>query len=92
MATDWNVELNLPDLPPEITAVGIRMKTIRPGLGENSFRCRVAEIIENPFSYTIMLDTPVPLGWELLKQEWKAIEDTEITIHIPRESILLLRD
>ena len=92
IATDWNVELDLPGLPPDVTAVGIRMKTIRPGPGENSIRCRVAEVIENPFSYTIMLDTPVPLGWELLKQEWKAIENTEITIHIPNEALLLLRD
>ena len=92
IATDWNVELDLPGLPPDVTAVGIRMKTIRPGPGENSIHCRVAEVIENPFSYTIMLDTPVPLGWELLKQEWKAIENTEITIHIPNEALLLLRD
>ena len=96
-ATDWDMELYLPNLPQEVTAVGLRMKNIRPGTGENSFRCRVTEIIENPFSYTIMLENmlasdPAPLGWELLKQEWKTIENTEITIHIPRESILLLRD
>ena len=96
-ATDWDMELYLPNLPQEITALGLRMKTIRPGPGENSFRCRVTEIIENPFSYTIMLENilasdPAPLGWELLKQEWKAIENTEITIHIPSEALLLLRD
>ena len=96
-ATDWDMELYLPNLPQEITAVGLRMKNIRPGPGENAFRCRVTEIIENPFSYTIMLENmlasdPAPLGWELLKQEWKTIENTEITIHIPRESIFLLRD
>ena len=91
-AVDWDMDLSLPDLPPDVTAVGLRMKTIRPGPGENSRHCRVVDVIENPFSYTVMLDAPVPLGWELLKQEWKAIENTEITIHIPRESILLLRD
>ena len=91
-ATDWDMELNLPDLPRSITAVGVRMKTIRPGPGENPLRCRVAEIIENPFSCTVMLDTPVPLGWEMSKQACQVIENTETTIHIPRESILLLRD
>ena len=91
-AADWDMELYLPDLPQEITALGLRMKTIRPGPGENSRHCRVLDVIENPFSYTVMLDTPVPLGWELLKQEWKAIENTEITIHVPREALLLLRD
>ena len=91
-AADWGMALNLPDLPPSITAVGVRMKTIRPGPGENALHCRVAEIIENPFSCTVMLDTPVPLGWEIPKQAWQAIEDTEITIHIPADAILLLRD
>ena len=91
-AADWDMELDLPDLPQEITALGLRMKTIRSGPGENSRHCRVLDVIENPFSYTVMLDTPVPLGWELLKQEWKAIENTEITIHVPKEALLLLRD
>ena len=91
-AVDWAMKLHLPDLSPEITAVGVRMKTIRPGAGENSVHCRVAEVIENPFSYTVMLDTPVPIGWELPKQDWEKIQSDEITIHIPGEAILLLRD
>ena len=91
-AADWGMALDLPDLPPEITAVGVRMKSIRHGEGENTIRCPVTEVIENPFSYTVMLGTPVPLGWELLKTEWEAIQAPEITIHIPREAILLLRD
>ena len=91
-ATDWGMKLHLPELSPVITAVGVRMKTIRPGAGENSVHCRVAEVIENPFSYTVMLDTPVPIGWELLKQDWEKIQSDELTIHIPREAILLLRD
>ena len=92
IAEDWGMELSLPDLPPEITAVGVRMKTIRQGPGENARRCRVLEVIENPFSYTVLLDTPVPLGWELLKEEWQRIQAPELTIHIPTEAILLLRD
>ena len=96
-ATDWNMDLFLPNLPEEITALGLRMKTIRTGPGENQFCCRVVEVIENPFSYTIMLENMLapaaaPLGWELLKQEWEAIQAPEFTIHIPSEAILLLRD
>ena len=96
-ATDWNMDLFLPDLPPDITAVGVRMKTIRPGAGDNQCRCRVADVLENPFSYTVMLE-PVgasgatTIGWQLLKQEWEALRTDEITIHIPNEAILLLRD
>ena len=96
-ATDWDMEFYLPGLSPEITAVGVRMKTIRPGTGDNAVRCRVVEVNENPFSYTVMLESvlasaSVPLGWELPKQDWEAIKSDEITIHIPREAVLLLRD
>ena len=96
-ATDWDMEFYLPNLPPEITAVGVRMKSIRPGPGDNAVRCQVLEVNENPFSYTVMLESVlspavVPLGWELPKQDWEAIKTNEITIHIPREAIFLLRD
>lgn len=96
-ATDWDMVLNLQSLPEETTAVGVRMKTIRPGPGENSYHCRVVEEIENPFSYTIMLEPinarcSVPIGWELLKKEWEKLRSDEIEIHIPTEAILLLRE
>ena len=96
-ATDWNMDLFLPDLPSEITAVGVRMKTIRPGAGENQCRCRVVDVLENPFSYTVMLEPleapgAMTIGWQMLKQEWETLRADEITIHIPGEAILLLRD
>ena len=97
LATDWNVEMSIPDLPCDITAVGVRMKTIRPGAGENACRCRVVDVLENPFSYTVMLkpvngSDAAALGWQMLKREWETIKTDEITIHIPSEAILLLRD
>ena len=95
-AADWGMTLNIPGVPADVTAVGLRMKTIRPGPGENACRCRVLEEIENPFSYTVMLEplagAAVPIGWEMLKPEWEALRATEIEIHIPVEAILLLRD
>ena len=96
-ATDWGITLNVQNLPEDTAAAGVRMKTIRPGPGENSYRCRVVEEIENPFSYTIMLEPlntecTVPLGWELLKPDWEKLRADEVEIHIPAEAILLLRD
>ena len=96
-ATDWNMDLFLPDLPSDITAVGVRMKTIRPGAGENQCRCCVVDVLENPFSYTVMLEPleapgTMTIGWQMLKQEWETLRADEITIHIPGEAILLLRD
>ena len=96
-ATDWDMVLTVPNVPLDTTAVGVRMKTIRPGPGENGYRCRVVEEIENPFSYTIMLEPlnskcTVPIGWELLKKDWEILRADEVGIHIPAEAVLLLRD
>jgi len=96
-ATDWDLVLEVPRIPEGATALGIRMHDIRQGPGENSFRCRVVEEIENPFSYTVML-SPLGatgtelLGWELDKDLWKTIRQEEIGISIPPEAILLLKD
>lgn len=96
-ATAWDIALTVPRLKDDTTAVGIRMKTIRPGPGENAYRCRIVEEIENPFSYTNMLEPlgskcAVPIGWELLKKDWEALRTDEVTIHIPSEAIVQLRD
>ena len=95
LAEDWGLTLRVPELPEDITAVGVRMKTIRFGPGENEFRCRVEEVIENPFSYTVMLAPEgacAPIGWELPKKEWENRKADYLTVHIPAEAVLLLRD
>ena len=53
-ATDWGITLELA-LHEGTDAVGIRMHSICPGPGKNAILCRVAEVIENPFSVTVML-------------------------------------
>ena len=96
-ATDWGLELELPGLTPEITAVGIRMNDIRPGQGRNGFLCRVVEEIENPFSYTVMLQ-PVnstgacPIGWELDKGVWNRLRGPEVHVCLPPEALLPLKE
>lgn len=98
LATDWNMVLKVDASADEVSSVGIRMKYIHSGTdGENVFRCKVLEVIENPFSYTVMLmleDSPgeVPIGWELLKDDWRKIADDIVTISMPEASILLLNE
>ena len=95
-ALEWGISLSLP-LKDDTCALGIRMHSIQPGTGANSFHCHVEEVIENPFSYTVMLhpvtakpDT-VSIGWEMEKPVWKRLQAQEITVHIPEEDILQLR-
>ena len=94
-ASDWGIALDVSALPPETAAVGIRMHDIRPGAGKNAFRCRVAEEIENPFSYTIMLqplgaDGTSLIGWEMDKDTWRALRAEEVEVSLPPEALLLL--
>lgn len=95
-ARDWGMELEIPETEGTIRAVGVRMHHVRPGPGENSFRCRVVEEIENPFSYTLMLrpvDSPegIPFGWTVNREKWETERTDEVQIHIPKGAILLLR-
>ena len=95
-AQDWGITLALP-LRPGTDALGIRMHAIRPGEGENTFRCRVTDVIENPFSFTVMLrplcapSSAIPIGWELEKPLWQALQAAEVTVHFPVGSILQLK-
>ncbi len=94
-AADWGMELTVPGDSSGAAYLGIRMHDICPGGGENAFRCRVVEEIENPFSFTIMLrpvgaEGSVPVGWELDKKLWSELRAREIDINLPKEAILLL--
>lgn len=96
-AIDWDMILDVPQVPEGTRAIGIRMHDIRPGQGENTFRCKIVDEIENPFSYTVML-RPVnssgsgSIGWELNKEVWTKLRGEEITVSLPAESLLLLND
>ena len=95
-ALDWGIPLALP-LEADTDALGIRMHSIQPGEGENAFRCRVEEVIENPFSITVMLrpvdakEGAVPIGWEMEKPAWERLKAQELTVHFPMKDILQLR-
>ena len=96
-AVDWGMELNLEREVGQAAYLGIRMHDIKAGSGENSFRCRVVEEIENPFSFTIMLqpldaEGTIPVGWEMEKESWRTLRAEEVAIFLPKESLLLLEE
>ena len=97
LATDWGMELALDRDVGEAKFIGIRMHDLVPGEGENAFRCRVTEEIENPFSFTLMLQSltapgAAPVGWETDKAAWNALRADELSIRLPKESLLLLKE
>ena len=95
-AADWGVELTVNDLR-DVPYVGIRMHDIYPAEGENAIRCKVVEVIENPFSVTVMLrpveaENTLPIGWETEKATWAQLGAEELTLSLPAEKLLLLED
>ena len=66
------------------------------GEGENHIRCQVAEEIENPFAYTLMLkpegsNATQTFGWSVSRDIWETQRTDYVDIHIPQDAILLLR-
>lgn len=94
-AADWGITLRKPGFSGG--CVGIRMHDVRPGRGENEVRCDVAEVIENPFSFTVLLrpagrtDT-TPVGWEMEKDVWRAQQAEQLWVHFPTEGLLALEE
>ena len=96
LALDWGVELTLAEEAGEARFVGIRMHDVAAGPGENTLVCRAAEIVENPFSFVVMLapegaEGYAPIGWELDKNTWRRLESDRLTVNLPPEKLLLLR-
>lgn len=94
-AAHWGLTLQVPTVPEHLTHVGIRMHDISLEPGDNQITCHLREEIENPFSYTLMLEpegASVPLGMELSKDLWNRLRQEQLTISIPQKSILLLED
>ena len=97
LAEDWGMELELDRDARDAAYIGIRMHDLTPDETENSFRCRLVEEIENPFSFTLMLrrvDRPdaAPVGWETDKETWNRLRAEELTIALPKRGLLLLKE
>ena len=96
LALDWGMELTLAEDAGDAEYVGIRMHSLRPEGEVNRFVCRVEEEIENPFSFTIMLCPEgqkdlQPIGWEMDKEQWRALRAECLPVCLPPEGLLLLK-
>ena len=96
-AADWGMDLSVNELTDAAAYIGIRMHDVRPDTGDNLTLCKVAEVIENPFSVTVMLrpvgaENTVPIGWETEKEIWQKYRANELYISLPINSLLLLED
>ena len=97
-ALDWQLELNT-DMPvvDKIAFAGIRAHflVLQENVGENTFVMEVLDVVEDVFSYLIMLrrkgSEARPVRWELSKEEWLGLGNpTEVNLHFPPNKIMLL--
>ena len=98
-AIDWDIILNYRENYNDSKFIGVRMHSIKNESHEiNSFDCRVLQVIENPFSFTVMLiplsakKNVIPIGWEIDKNLWQQIKSEVVRVYIPPENILLLKE
>lgn len=99
-AADWQLTLHVSGPVSNQTAyVGLRAHFLvyreggeRPE--ENIFRMEVTDVIEDTFSYLIMVRRAGTnarcIRWELPKEEWRRIEAPVLSLYFPPEKLMLM--
>ena len=93
-AEEWGVELKVQKVPENLQYVAIRAHyfTESETDGENVFNFEVAQVIEDTFSYLVMVRLVNFKGkllrWELEKDKWH--ERMAVRLKLPAEKLILL--
>jgi len=97
-AADWDLTLKTAAEPsPKVKYAAIRAHFLtaqETTAGENIFPMEVLRVIEDTFSYIIMVrpqgKAVKPLRWEISKLEWHKQKNTSLSLYLPPEQIILL--
>lgn len=103
-ALDWNITLySSHEIPENIKYVGMRahyIKYTEQSHGKNVISCEVVKLIENPFSYIILLKNRnsctnsniSKIRWEVDKNVWEEIskKNSPVNLFFPEENLLFL--
>ena len=89
---DWGWTLPAMPVPQGTSHVGIRAHSLRPGPGPISLNCAVDRVIDNVFSYILMVQTPGQgqRRVEYDKQNPAPPVGAALTVHVPAAELLLL--
>ena len=101
-ALDWGCRIySGENVNRNISAVGIRAHHIKLSDGsfqKNTYKCKIVEFSETPFSTTVYLKVinnkdNKTLHWEISKDLWEEIKGSEqLDIVIPEDKIILMRE
>lgn len=99
-AADWQLDLTVAAREPQSVAyAGLRAHFLeyREGAEDpacNIFSMEVADVIEDTFSYLVMIrragHQASCIRWELPKAEWRAIKAPVLSVYFPPEKIMLM--
>ena len=94
-AEDWQLTLTHEKIPDELKFIGIRAHLLeyRSEAGENVFRMEVVQVVEDTFSYIVMVrftESAKMIRWEVEKKFWRKTNASEIFLYIPTDKIILL--
>jgi len=95
-AVDWGAELEVEGDTEGITHIGVRTQSVRLGESGNMIRCRIEEVIANPYSYTVMVCPEndrrgTTFDITVSRPKWELTRGTNVIVSIPKEEIVLLR-
>ncbi|WP_173435201.1 sulfate/molybdate ABC transporter ATP-binding protein [Selenomonas ruminantium] len=97
-ALDWDLPLKTvaePSSQIKYTAIRAHFLTAQEKTaGENVFPMEVVRVIEDTFSYIVMVrpqgKAVKPLRWELDKQQWQQLKKTTLYLYLPPEQIMMM--
>ena len=97
-AEDWQLELQVAGQVPEnlrYVAIRAHFMEVKPKMQENTFAMDVVNVVEDVFSYLVMLrrqgTEARPLRWELSKDEWRRLKEPAVLyLYFPPEKIMLM--
>ena len=97
IADDWQLELMTEQIVPDkVRYAGIRAHYIevKAAAGVNTFCMEVVKVIEDTFSYLIMIrrqgTRAKPIRWELDKSAWHSIAAAQLYLYFPPDKIMLM--
>ncbi len=98
-AVDWQLELfTAQQVPDDLSYVGFRAHFFEPTTAQqqvNCFSAQIIKVIEDTFSYIIMIrphdKESLLLRWELEKDAWVRLRDKPIFLTIPEDKLILLK-
>ena len=95
LANDWQITLNIVNVTSAVKFIGLRAHYFeyRTTESENTFLMEVVQVIEDTFSFLIMVrrnSTAKVIRWEVDKKFWRSIESKTLYLYFPVDKLIIM--